>query len=369
MVVGMTVMRKANVVIRDLSALEALGGVTNICSDKTGTLTQGAMIVKKVWLPGIGVYSVNNSMDPNNPTEGEVTLGPEATQKLSRQSSDHEIDYDQQRSAAALKFDIPAAKAEKDQANWSQSRDELATLTPALGGLLRPTALCNLATVSCEQLEGETKKKWRTTGEPTEIALQVFAHRFDHGKKQHESEGWTQIAEFPFDSSIKRMSVLYKNENDGTTMVYTKGAVERVLDLCSTICSNDQSEPMTSELKSQVLDQMNDFAEQGQRVLAVASKTWNGDLPKRERNNEDDIRGQVEDDLELNGLIGIYDPPREETKGAIQECSQAGIKVHMLTVSPTILQTVEKYSSHNNRVITPQQPPPSRKRLVSYLVT
>jgi len=64
MVVGMTVMRKANVVIRDLSALEALGGITNICSDKTGTLTQGSMIVKKVWLPKVGIYTVNNSTDP-----------------------------------------------------------------------------------------------------------------------------------------------------------------------------------------------------------------------------------------------------------------------------------------------------------------
>jgi Na+-exporting ATPase len=337
MVVGMTVMRKANVVIRDLSALEALGGVTNICSDKTGTLTQGAMIVKKVWLPGTGVYTVNNSMDPNNPTEGEVTLRPGATRKSSTQSSDPEkTDYDQQRSTAGLKFDIPPAKAEKDQAGW-KSPDEVATLTPALEELLRSTALCNLATVSHEQLEGENNKKWRTTGEPTEIALQVFAHRFDHGKRQLESKGWTQIAEFPFDSSIKRMSVIYKNENDGTTMVYTKGAVERVLDLCATICSKNQSEPMTGDLKTQVLKQMNDFAEQGQRVLAVASRVWTSDVPERNRYNDEDMRGHVEEGLQLNGLVGIYDPPREETKGAIQECSQAGIKVHMLTVIYLVL--------------------------------
>jgi Na+-exporting ATPase len=73
MVVGMTVMRKANVVVRDLSALEALGGVTNICSDKTGTLTQGSMIVKKAWLWRSGIYTVQHSMDPNDPTQGTVT--------------------------------------------------------------------------------------------------------------------------------------------------------------------------------------------------------------------------------------------------------------------------------------------------------
>ncbi|MCV5191744.1 hypothetical protein OFC03_30835, partial [Escherichia coli] len=65
MVVATAVMRKANVVVRDLSALEALGGVTNICSDKTGTLTQGAMIVKKAWLPRSSVYTVRGSAPPN----------------------------------------------------------------------------------------------------------------------------------------------------------------------------------------------------------------------------------------------------------------------------------------------------------------
>jgi P-type Na+/K+ transporter len=148
MVVGMTVMRKANVVIRDLSALEALGGVTNICSDKTGTLTQGAMIVKKVWLPKVGIYTVNNSMDQNNPTQGNVTRGAASTHQVT--TPDENADYDHQRSAAALKFDIPAEKAAKDQNKKKDSEEEDATLTPDLEEFLQPTALCNLATVKQE---------------------------------------------------------------------------------------------------------------------------------------------------------------------------------------------------------------------------
>ncbi|CZR53360.1 related to Ca2+-transporting ATPase [Phialocephala subalpina] len=335
MVVGMTVMRKANVVIRDLSALEALGGVTNICSDKTGTLTQGAMIVKKVWLPGVGVYTVNNSMDPNDPTQGDVTKGPEAPRKSSVQSSssneNEKFDYDQQRSTAALKFDIPAAKANKDQEGWTRPKEEAATVTPELEEFLRPTALCNLATVAHEQIEGEANKKWQTTGEPTEIALQVFAHRFDHGKKKLESSGWKQLAEFTFDSSIKRMSVVYQLEGYGLTMVYTKGAVERILDLCKDVRWGKHAEPLTSGYRKHILNQMEDFAEQGQRVLAVASKFWPGRYPDKDAMSDDAMRGHVEQDLSLIGLVGIYDPPRDETKGAVQECSQAGIKVHMLT--------------------------------------
>lgn len=333
MVVGMTVMRKANVVVRDLSALEALGGVTNICSDKTGTLTQGAMIVKKVWLPEVGIYTVKHSMDPNDPTEGSVTKGPITTPKPS--ANDENADYDQQRSAAALKFDIPSEKAAKGHRSSKQNLEEekAAEITPELEAFLRPTALCNLATVRHEQVEGEVSRKWRTTGEPTEIALQVFAHRFDLGKRRLESEGWKQVTEFPFDSSIKRMSVIYNSPDSKDSMVFAKGAVERILDLCSSIGTGPNNQPITDELKEQAIAQMDEFAAQGQRVLAVASRTWNSDFgAENKRSGDDELRKEVEQDLTLVGLVGIYDPPRDETKGAVRECSEAGIKVHMLTV-------------------------------------
>ncbi|KAN0113224.1 potassium/sodium eff [Hyaloscypha variabilis] len=321
MVVGMTVMRKANVVIRDLSALEALGGITNICSDKTGTLTQGAMIVKKVWLPKVGIYTVNNSTDPSNPTQGDVTKGPE----LSPAGTLGE--------KRQLKFDVPETKLSKDQRNRDVSDDEeeAAQVSPDLEAFLIPTALCNLATVSLEKTEGDRKEIWQTTGEPTEIALQVFARRFDYGKRRLETDGWKQVAEFPFDSSIKRMSVVYRDPETQKSMIYTKGAVERILDLCFSIRTGSNNEAMTDELKENVIAQMDELAGQGQRVLAVASRTWNGDFPEQHGSNVDPLRSEVEQDLTLIGLVGIYDPPRDETKDAIRECSEAGIKVHMLT--------------------------------------
>ena len=332
MVVGMTVMRKANVVVRDLSALEALGGVTNICSDKTGTLTQGAMIVKKVWLPKVGIYTVNNSMDPNNPTEGTVTKGPVTTGRTLK--NEENADFDQ-RSAAAIKFDVPYEKAAKDQQLYEQNPDDEvpAQVTPELEAFLRPTALCNLATVKHEKSEGEANLKWQTTGEPTEIALQVFVHRFNFGRRRLESDGWKQVAEFPFDSSIKRMSVVYSSPESENNMVFTKGAVERILDFCTSVGTGSNNQQMTDELKEQVLAQMDEFAAEGQRVLAIASRTWMGDFSaEKTRGGDDALRRDVEKDLTLVGLVGIYDPPRDETKDAVRECSEAGIRVHMLTV-------------------------------------
>lgn len=335
MVVAVTVMRKANVVVRDLSALEALGGVTNICSDKTGTLTEGAMIVRKTWIPGNHLYTVHDSQNPNNPTKGRVTY--------SRNKDDAEAeaaapkrDFDRERSAAVLKFDVPDEKLNpKPKDPEPESAPEM---TDSLRAFLLSSALCNLATVRFDKDE----EKWQTTGEPTEIALQVFAHRFSYGKKSLETSGWKQLAEFPFDSSIKRMSVIYDAPADesgsiietSNSMVFTKGAVERILDLCSHIGTGSDQQPITDDLKESVLQQMNSLASQGQRVLAVAYRPWDGRFTAKQSSSaaeDEQLRSVVEKDLILLGLAGIYDPPRRETKDSIRECSQAGIKVHMLT--------------------------------------
>ncbi|KAI1170746.1 hypothetical protein F4777DRAFT_567982 [Nemania sp. FL0916] len=330
MVVATTVMRKANVVVRDLSALEALGGVTNICSDKTGTLTQGAMIVRKVWVPSNTIYTVQDSKHPGDPTEGRVTV---AKKKDGTIEPSEKRDFDQERSAATLKFDVPEEKL--NSSKYVPEAEVLATMNPELEALLLSAALCNLATVRHQPEPRDDQPEWQVTGEPTEIALQVFAHRFDRGKKMMETQGWKQIAEFPFDSSIKRMSVIYHVPGSSHSMVFTKGAVERVLDLCTTVGVGEGQQPMTDEYKEEILKQMDEFASHGQRVLAIASRPWEDAYKEKTGagNNEDEeaLRRRVESGLTLLGLAGIYDPPRKETTPAIAECSSAGIRVHMLT--------------------------------------
>ncbi|KAK3323898.1 hypothetical protein B0T19DRAFT_216404 [Cercophora scortea] len=335
MVVATKVMRETNVVVRDLSALEALGGVTNICSDKTGTLTQGAMIVKKAWLPFSKIYTVRDSMDPSNPTAGTVTC-PQAEPA----SEEATRNYDEERSALAIKFDVPEEKPSQSQPQLAETEEPEAEMTPELRMFLLSAALCNLATVRYD----EAHDAWKTTGEPTEIALQVFAHRFQLGKKSLEASGWHQVAEFPFDSSIKRMTVVYnapENNEAGigteNRIVFTKGAVERVLDLCSHVGTGEAQQAMTDDLKDTVLKQMTDFASQGQRVLAIAYRPYEGiykadpNTDPEKREGDESVRAALESNLVLLGLAGIYDPPRRETTPAILVCAQAGIKVHMLT--------------------------------------
>ena len=305
MVVGMTQMRKRKVVIRQLSALEALGGVTNICSDKTGTLTQGQMITRKVWLPDVGVYTVEGAEDASNPTKGTVAFSPRGNELSSTCNEKAEL--------ACRKIAIDGAV---DVQTGLQLPSEMEAL-------LQATTLCNLATVRYNDQERE----WQSIGDPTEIALQVFAHRFGHGKKTlTERGGWSELAEYPFDSSIKRMSVIYRKAVSEYAYVFTKGAVERVLELCTTVGIGENQHSMSEERKQKVLEQMTTLAEQGLRVIAVARQVLDNYPPGFEIPRE-----EVETGLTLLGLAGLCDPPRLETKDAVKECTTAGIKVHMLT--------------------------------------
>ncbi|KAL8691070.1 MAG: hypothetical protein Q9218_003632 [Villophora microphyllina] len=330
MVVGMTQMRKRRVVIRQLSALEALGGVTNICSDKTGTLTQGQMVTRKAWLPGTGMYSVNKVEDPFNPTTGDVdfgstsNIGIETANDKDKKAKDlvpeHELADDTNDTMSEK-----TAMTDDEATNLSNAYSSpLPEVSPELKQFLLPTALCNLATVRFDQ----NKHEWQAIGDPTEVALQVFAHRFQLGKKTLEEEhGWTQVAEYPFDSSIKRMSVIYRKGHNDEFHIFTKGAVERIIELCTRIGTGTSQPPVTSEVKDEVLTQMNMLAEQGLRVMAIAQRHYesgssiSSNLPRED----------IEKDLTLLGLAGLYDPPRLETKSAVHSCATAGIKVHMLT--------------------------------------
>ncbi|KAI9882274.1 MAG: hypothetical protein M1823_005980 [Watsoniomyces obsoletus] len=304
MAVGTKRMVQRNVIVRKLDSLEALGGVTDICSDKTGTLTQGKMLVKKAWIPARGTYAVGETNESFNPTVGRVGYAPSSPVQLN-------------------------AKGEvgiKDSASAS----ELLEGNEHLEAFLWVASLANLANVY-KDAEGT----WKTQGDPTEIAIQVFASRFDWNRSRWisgEQPEWSQVAEFPFDSDIKMMSVIFRQQSadGGRTMVFTKGAVERVLAKCSSLVLDAEAGPtaLTDQIREQILDNMNSLASEGLRVLAFASKEWS--LSGEEKGVEPE-RVEVEGDLRLLGLIGLYDPPRPESAGAVRQCHGAGIAVHMLT--------------------------------------
>lgn len=299
MAAGTKRMVQRHVIVRNLKSLEALGGVTDICSDKTGTLTQGKMVAKKAWIPAKGTYSVGTSDEPHNPTVGEVSF-------TSKQPRHIDADIDEK----------------------SSSTEELVKDNPHLLDYLKVASLANLANVH-QTAEGQ----WNARGDPTEIAIQVFASRFDWNRLKYttgDSPSWKQIAEFPFDSDVKKMSVIFEEVASSKKYVFTKGAVERVIYSCTTVFNGEtegESE-MDDDYREEILANMEALASGGLRVLALASKEYVGEASNR---SEDYDRNELENGLVFRGLVGLYDPPRPETAGSVRQCQKAGIEVHMLT--------------------------------------
>ncbi|KAK4244438.1 hypothetical protein C7999DRAFT_35217 [Corynascus novoguineensis] len=320
MAAGTKRMVQRHVIVRNLKSLEALGAVTDICSDKTGTLTQGKMVARGAWIPGLGTYTVElTSSEPFNPTKGDVRF--EAREP-------HEIN-----------FRPRSDKEEKEageKAHTFSPTELLASSKSRLQEFLTVASLANVATVM------EKEGAWIARGDPTEIAIQVFASRFGKNRldimKQDGSGNstpeWKDVAEFPFDSDIKRMSVIVKNNSTGDHFAFTKGAVERVIRVCNKYYTDDvpagsegSEAEMTDEFRDHILSNMEVFAGLGLRVLALASRKLDAGMNP----SEDTDRNEVEKDLTFLGLIGLYDPPRPESAPAVRECHEAGISVHMLT--------------------------------------
>jgi len=296
MALGTKTMAKRNVIVRNMQALEAVGGVTNICSDKTGTLTQGKMVAKKAEIPDLGLVSIEDVAKPFDPYSGQVKI------------NDAVID---------------------DKADAVRQHEPLQKFLNAI-------ALCNLAIVSQEtssEVSGKGKEAgvkngdWKAVGEPTEISLQVLAMRFGNGRDELlDTKRWQILAEHGFDSTIKRMSVVYKDFSDGSVTAFMKGAAEVLIPTLN----------IPEGEKQRLIARAESLASEGLRVLCVASKPLENAGPSDEI--EDDTtsslysdRKSVEANMDFLGLVGLYDPPRPETAGAVRKSKLAGIKVHMLT--------------------------------------
>jgi potassium/sodium efflux P-type ATPase len=298
MAAGTKRMVQRHVIVRNLKSLEALGGVTDICSDKTGTLTQGKMVAKRAWIPAKGTYSVGVTDEPHNPTVGSLSFTPKEPRHI-----------------------------DPDQDEKIQTYEELIEDNPHLVEYLKVASLANLANV--HQTEGQ----WNARGDPTEIAIQVFASRFDWNRLQFtqgDSPKWKQLAEFPFDSDVKKMSVIFEEIASSRKYVFTKGAVERVIYSCDTFYNAESEDvvQMDDDYREEILANMEALASYGLRVLALASKDYDGPLPSKGQELE---RKTIEEKLVFRGLVGLYDPPRPETAGSVRQCQKAGIEVHMLT--------------------------------------
>lgn len=303
MAVGAQVMVSKNVIVRKLDSLEALGGINDICSDKTGTLTQGRMVAKRVWVPSVGTFSMENSNEAFNPEEGDLAFTQYSPKYI--KETDEEIDF------------LPMDRTKPD------------TFAENFKKWLNVATLANIASVHQSKEEGTDELVWKAHGDATEIAIQVFCRRVGFGREEY-SKDFKHIEEYPFDSSIKRMSSIWQMGNE--TKIFTKGAVERVIRKCTKWTGNPEEKTDTEKLIDLTEDDitaieanMDALSSQGLRVLAFASRDFDHSKDKLED------RDSIEDNLVFHGLVGIYDPPRLETASSVKLCHKAGINVHMVT--------------------------------------
>ncbi len=284
---GLQKMAKRNAIVRKLPAVETLGCTTVICSDKTGTLTRGEMVVSRI-------YSDGRIIDVSG--EG---YRPEGVFSVSGRKIDPERDK-------------------------------------GLNMLLKAGILCNNAELS-------KKNEWDVIGDPTEGALLVSGAKAMNISNVQEK--YPRIKEIPFTSERKMMSVVCRSAEG--RQVFSKGAVETILNLCTRIYRNGKIAKITAADRKKIKEANSRMTSGALRVLAFAFK----DL----RQGEKEEKGLV-----FLGLQGMIDLPREEVKKDIAICKKAGIKVVMITgdhrdTAVAIARDLEIISETDSNVLTGQE--------------
>ena len=282
-------MLQRNALIRKLPAVETLGSVTTICSDKTGTLTENRMTVVVLDVAGHRVR----------------------------------LDESVRHSAPVLdQTDRPLLTAEGSLVEKAQPLSLL-----LLGGVL-----CNDAQVEFEP----NSKRLQTIGDPTEGALLVAGGKAGITRAGLENR-LPRVGEVPFDSERKRMTTVHAVNQALPSFVvdhaalhspflaFTKGAVDGLLDLSTQLWIDGEITPMNDALRARIEAANAELAENGMRVLGVAFQ------PLAEFTDNAANHSRLEQDLIFVGFFGIIDPPRAEVRDAVRTCQSAGIRPVMIT--------------------------------------
>lgn len=278
-------MLKRNALVRKLPAVETLGSVTVICSDKTGTLTENRMTVT--------VLDVAN-------------------------------DKPQQ---------VQALVQERPLILHAELDPNIVPPRRTIGLMVKAMTLCNDAVLSTNPADGTRQ----IIGDPTEGALIVAAAELGVDKDKLEKE-WRRVAEVPFTSERKRMTTVHTTNQpksveqapwgDVPYVAFSKGAVDSLLEICDSVWMGDHAVPLDQQNMRERIQEANiQKAQQGQRVLGVSYRPV-AELPDSE--NEEEMQllesGQI-----FLGVIGMLDPPRAEVKEAVRKAKSAGIRPIMIT--------------------------------------
>jgi magnesium-transporting ATPase (P-type) len=328
-----------NAIVRKTSSIETLGCCMAICSDKTGTLTEGKMTVIKAVTPRVEdmktfSFYPTKGFDP----AGGIFLASELDDDRKKQ-----LDECVQKSAE-LKDSCPLSRYGASQESKNADDAHVRTLMVA-------TSL-NCYATQLQKQEG----KWVAVGNLSEGALVVGAAKAGLGTPveglglldvKGMFPGDTEI-EVPFSSARKMMSTVHavskeafaglKLQSGQTHVAVVKGAPDRLLPLVqmSLIGNSDGTlsikDGFSTELRESVLGQNNAMAEESLRVLLVCVKALTeADVAKLRTLDADDRMTMVTTSLAIVGAFGILDPPRQTVKASIARCKSAGIRVVMIT--------------------------------------
>jgi Ca2+-transporting ATPase len=265
---GVRRMARRNAIVRRMSAVETLGSTTVICSDKTGTITENQMTVRRVWAGGQAFEASGDGYQP----EGELKLASGETVG-----------------------DRPAA----------------------LDRLLRIGVLSSNADLK------EDSGQWQVEGNPSEGALLAVAIKsgMDLGPMREQSR---RLAEIPFSSSAKYNATLHRDQDGAERIACVKGAPERILGFCSHVSRDGKSVELDDELRREIGEIGETYAGEALRVMAGAYRT----MPP----GQDGLASaDVESGLTFAGLWGMFDPPRQESAQAVSDARGAGIHPVMIT--------------------------------------
>ncbi|MEM0979067.1 MAG: cation-translocating P-type ATPase [Cyanobacteria bacterium P01_H01_bin.58] len=280
--IGTQRMVRRQALIRRLPAVETLGSVTTICSDKTGTLTQNKMVVQVVETTSGRVRVTGEGYMPQGTFEHQGTLlRPLENRELSL--------------------------------------------------LLLCGLVCNDAVLQKEQGE------WATLGDPTEGSLVVLAGKAGLNQQQM-LQALPRVAEFTFSSERKRMSVVVQPAttnalpkrlvsclSESPYWLFSKGSPEVLLSRCELIQQGEQVLTLDDNGRTQILHDNEQLASQGLRVLGLACRPL-AVIPESDVNDD-----AIEETLIWLGLVGMMDAPRPEAREAVARCQQAGVRPLMIT--------------------------------------
>eukprot|EP00475_Leptophrys_vorax_P028582 TRINITY_DN4143_c0_g1_i3.p1 TRINITY_DN4143_c0_g1~~TRINITY_DN4143_c0_g1_i3.p1 ORF type:complete len:1115 (-),score=312.37 TRINITY_DN4143_c0_g1_i3:105-3449(-) len=315
--VGTQKMAAQKAIVRLPPVVETLGAVTTICSDKTGTLTVGNMVVSEVLTDQSRVCFTTEKGDPHS-----------GTYEMKNKKTDELV----QPAKADAQFDL----------------------------LMLTCAVCNNATLRKNE-DPAVDKKWETLGDPTEVALLAASNKADMSLSVWEQKNYKKVHEISFTSDRKRMTVIatipensdYRDvfsassqEQVAPTLVaLSKGAADTILPRCSNFVrvaadGTTSIRPLDAQSRTDLEGECESLAGKGMRVLGLAIRGLSAlpfgaadDSKESEdvQRRADEHAALIEKSMTFIGIVGIIDPPRPEVAGSVATCHEASIRVCMIT--------------------------------------